>query len=335
MTGEGGGKDKEIILDARDAPEEVLRAAMGLGIRRFLGRSPEGGEVVQISDEPGGRGLHVVTIESPEDVARVVDAADAGAREILVRSRDWRIIPLENLIAQLQGRGVRLLAEASGGADAELLAGVLERGVDGIVLGAKGVDELASTVEALSRPPPVSMSAAAVESVELVGMGDRVCVDTASMLSAGEGALVGNSASFLFLVHGETLETGYVPARPFRVNAGGVHAYIVLPGGRTKYLSELSAGDRVATVDWRGNVRRAIVGRAKIERRPMAIVRARSESGSGSILLQYAETIRLVRPDGSPVSIVELSPGDQVLVHVPRRAGRHFGMAVDEFVLEK
>ncbi len=327
--------EKEIILDARGAPDEVLRAARDLGVRRFLGRAPEGGELLRLSEEPGGPGIYVVEVSSPEDLSKVSAAADAGAREVLVRTADWRVIPLENLIAQLQGRGVRLLAEASGGAEAELLAGVLEKGVDGVVLSATSVDELVSAVEALSRPRPFPLSTAAVESVELVGLGDRVCVDTASVLSVGEGALVGNSASFMFLVHGETLETKYIPSRPFRVNAGGVHAYIMLPNGRTKYLSELSAGDRVAIVDWRGNARRAIVGRAKIERRPMAIVRARSDSSSGSILLQYAETIRLVRPDGSPVSIAELSVGDQVLVHVPRAAGRHFGMAVDEFVLEK
>ncbi|MFP3284668.1 MAG: 3-dehydroquinate synthase II [Nitrososphaeria archaeon] len=327
--------NKELLLDARGAPDEVLRAALALGVRRFVGRSPEGGELVQVHEGPEGSGIRAVRISSPEDVAEVLRAAEGGAREILVQASDWKIIPLENLIAALQGRGVKLLAEASSPQEAEALAGVLERGVDGVVLRARSADELVRAIDALGRPEPVALEEARVDSVALAGMGDRVCIDTASMLSVGEGALVGNLASFLFLVHGETLETGYVPARPFRVNAGAVHAYVLLPDGRTKYLSELSAGDRVSIVDWRGNARAAVVGRSKIERRPMALIRASSESASGSILLQYAETIRLVRPDGSPVSVTEISAGDKILVHVPRAAGRHFGIAVDEFILEK
>ena len=39
-------------------------------------------------------------------------------------------------------------------------------------------------------------------------------------------------------MHGETLASGFVPARPFRVNAGPAHAYAALAGGATKYLCE-------------------------------------------------------------------------------------------------
>ena len=34
---------------------------------------------------------------------------------------------------------------------------------------------------------------------------------------------------------------------------------------------------------------------------------------TGSVFLQNAETIRLVRPDGTPVSVVALRPGDEVI----------------------
>lgn len=45
------------------------------------------------------------------------------------------------------------------------------------------------------------------------GIGDRVCVDLIQSLKAGEGMLVGSSAKLLALVHAETFETGFVPAR--------------------------------------------------------------------------------------------------------------------------
>lgn len=45
------------------------------------------------------------------------------------------------------------------------------------------------------------------------GVGDRVCVDLIQSLAEGEGMLVGSSAKMLALVHAETFETGFVPAR--------------------------------------------------------------------------------------------------------------------------
>ena len=41
------------------------------------------------------------------------------------------------------------------------------------------------------------------------------------------------------------MASGFVPPRPFRVNAGPVHAYVLMADGSTKYLSECRAGDEV------------------------------------------------------------------------------------------
>ena len=77
----------------------------------------------------------------------------------------------------------------------------------------------------------------------------------------------------LCLVLGETAVSGYVPPRPFRVNAGPVHQYVLMadPPGATKYLSEVVAGDTVLAVD-AASVRH----RAASNRRPGAVC-----SGSG------------------------------------------------------
>ena len=91
-------------------------------------------------------------------------------------------------------------------------------------------------------------------------MGDRVCVDTCSLLSDSEGMLIGNTSAGAFLVHAETLENPYVAPRPFRVNAGAVHAYATMPGGKTAYLSDLKAGDRVLISDSQGRTKEATVG---------------------------------------------------------------------------
>lgn len=56
---------------------------------------------------------------------------------------------------------------------------------------------------------------------------------------------------------------------------GPVHAYVAVPGGKTSYLSELKTGKEVVVVDQSGMQRTAIVGRVKIETRPLILVEAK------------------------------------------------------------
>jgi 3-dehydroquinate synthase II len=165
-------------------------------------------------------------------------------------------------------------------------------------------------------------------------MGDRVCIDTCTSMGLGEGMLVGNSSAALFLVHSESIENPYVAPRPFRVNAGGVHAYTLLPGGRTKYLSELKTGDEALAVRYDGGVQSTIIGRVKIEKRPMLLLEADAGGKTVSLILQNAETIRLVGPGGKPISVVDLEKGSEILVYL-EEAGRHFGVKVEESITER
>ena len=154
------------------------------------------------------------------------------------------------------------------------------------------------------------------------------------MMHLGEGMLVGSYSQGLFLVHSESMESEYVASRPFRVNAGPVHAYVMTPGNKTKYLSELETGDEVLTVDQEGTTKIAIVGRVKIEKRPLMLVEAEYDGVILRTLLQNAETIRLVTEDGQPKSVAELKLGDKVMVYLDPNA-RHFGMAIKESIIEK
>jgi 3-dehydroquinate synthase II len=146
--------------------------------------------------------------------------------------------------------------------------------------------------------------------------------------------LTGNSAAFTFLVNAETEPNEYVASRPFRINAGAVHAYALMPGDRTAYLEELRPGGEVLIADHEGACQTAVVGRIKVERRPMLLVRARAGDAEGAVFLQNAETIRLVRPGGKPASVVGLAPGDTILCRLDE-AGRHFGMRIKETIREE
>ena len=115
-----------------------------------------------------------------------------------------------------------------------------------------------------------------------------------------------------------------------------MHCYTLAPDGTTTYLSEVETGSEVLVVSSKGSARRATVGRSKIERRPMLMIKAAADDEVGGIIAQDAETIRFVKPGGQLVSVTHLKKGDHVMVSVKAAAGRHFGMEVsDEYILEK
>src|ERR1041385_5406952 len=146
---------------------------------------------------------------------------------------------------------------------------------------------------------------------------------------------VGSPARSFCLVHAETLESEYIRPRPFRVNAGAVHMYLFAPEGKTRYLSELAAGQPVLAVHADGIHRVLTVGRAKIERRPHTLVTWRTADGrTGNAVLQTAETIRLVGADGAPIAVTDLKAGATILVHC-EEAARHTGLPVDAHLEER
>ena len=266
------------------------------------------------------------------DEEAVLERLHKGERVVLARG--WEVIPVENLLAQSDS----VLAEAATLDEARLAAGILERGVAGIVVSREAVADLKTIVSQCKLAQGhEELQPAVITRVESVGLGHRVCADTLSILRKGQGMLVGNSSAFTFLVHAETERNEYVAARPFRVNAGAVHAYVRLPGDKTTYLGEFKAGQEVLIVDANGETSLATLGRVKIEVRPMLLVEAQvtTEDGvkTGAVFLQNAETIRLTTPGGEPVSVVGLKPGDTVLCRLDE-AGRHFGMRIREDIRE-
>jgi 3-dehydroquinate synthase II len=254
---------------------------------------------------------------------------------LIVIGTDWKVIPLENMIAGLQGAPVKIISGVKTAEEARLALATLEKGSDGVMLDSPDPSEIKRVMEAVeqSEKARLELISARVTRVMPVGMGDRVCVDTASMMSFGEGMLIGSQARGFFLVHSESEDSPYVAARPFRVNAGAVHAYIRV-GEKTRYLSELKSGDEVTIVSKDGLARSAIVGRSKIEKRPMMLIEAEAGGQRISTLLQNAETIKLVGSDGMPRPVTDIKAGDEVLVHLEESA-RHFGMKIEESIVEK
>lgn len=319
--------EKKLVTTALESGADAIWVPAGrsqevkaLGVVRVI--APDG-------DLVPGQDVHEVTILGTGDEAEVIRLARQGP--VVVRTPDWTVIPLENLVAQ----SGNIFVEVSDAEAAATALGVLEKGVDGLVVDTRrpGVlKEIARLVKEAS--PAVPLTPARISAVKTLGMGDRVCVDTCANMGLGEGMLVGNSSGGLFLVHAESLENPYVAPRPFRVNAGPVHAYIRVSPEKTKYLGELAAGDEVLIVDYQGKTFPAVVGRVKVERRPLMLVTAEAGGKELATILQNAETIRLTSPKGEAVSVVTLKPGDEVLVAL-EETGRHFGHKIQETIVEK
>jgi 3-dehydroquinate synthase II len=228
-----------------------------------------------------------------------------------------------------------LLADVSTIHEAKVALQTLELGVDGVVFAPRVPQEVEDMAAVLQRTEEsIPLLKGKVVSVKSLGTGARVCVDTCELMEPGEGILVGSQSSGLFLIEAEVYKNPHVEPRPFRVNAGPVSSYVLTPGSKTRYLSELKAGDEVMIVNRQGTRRIGHVGRVKIERRPMTIVEAEINGRNFAIILQNAETVRLVSEESSK-SVSELKAGDEVLARV-EEGGRHFGTLVaDEMVIER
>jgi len=274
-------------------------------------------------------------VSSNKDIENVLDSAKKGLDFVIIEVKDWKIIPLENIIAKLHKIHSKIFSIARNAKEARKMFSILDVGVDGVIFNTGSMNEVRQALVYLGSKS-FELSSAKIIDIQEVGDGERVCVDTASMLNRGEGMLVGNRANFLFLVHNESVGSSFTSPRPFRVNAGAVHCYTLAPDGTTKYLSELETGVEILVLDSKGRARRAAIGRCKIEKRPMLMIKAKVGDEIGGIIAQDAETIRFVKPNGQLVSVTHLKKGDSVIVHSKAATGRHFGMEVsDEYILEK
>ncbi|MBY9006311.1 MAG: 3-dehydroquinate synthase II [Candidatus Lokiarchaeota archaeon] len=263
---------------------------------------------------------------------------------IIVSAKDWKIIPFENLIADMHNKDTELIAQVESIKEAELMFNTLEIGVDGVLITPKNINDILDLKKIIGTELHIELTKAKVISIQEIPESNRVCVDTTSILYPGEGMLIGSTAMGFVLVHAEVFETKFVASRPFRVNAGDVSAYILVPNDapesiyRTNYLSELKGGKRILAVNYKGEARIVSIGRVKIEIRPMLRFELEAMKEGKNIIIscvcQNAETIRLVDPSGKAKSVVDIKVGDEILAHIGPGA-THFGTAIKETIIEK
>ncbi|WP_394614232.1 3-dehydroquinate synthase II family protein [Lentzea sp. JNUCC 0626] len=269
---------------------------------------------------------------------RTLKLACAAAERLdhtVVAFTDPTKIPLEIVIAAAHGAPGKLITVVTDLVEAAIVLECLEHGSDGVLMAptdATDVFRLARLLEVKSEP--LTLTTLTVEALTHNGLGDRVCVDTASHFAEDEGILVGSFSSGFVLCCSETHPLPYMPTRPFRVNAGALHSYVLGPANRTNYLSELRSGSKVLAVNADGRTRELTVGRAKLESRPMLTITARSPEGVVvDLMVQDDWHVRVLGPGGKVRNVTELRPGDELLGHIATEQ-RHVGLPIGEFCKE-
>jgi 3-dehydroquinate synthase II len=325
---ETANKLGDVILENRDGKISVKKSDF-IVLDDFDEKS-----IKQIKNEGKKVALNI-TIRGKEDENNAIKASALSVDYIILNTRDWRVIPLENLIARNKGQS-KLIPEVANSEEARLVLETLELGTDGVMINTENVDELEKTADIVKQKlAELQLAVAKITSTKQIGTGARACVDTCDLMYPGEGLLIGSQSAGLFLVEAEVHENPYVASRPFRVNAGSISMYTLGDMENTRYLSELKAGDEVVVVSREGKTRKACIGRVKIEFRPLILLEAEINGKIIKAVLQNAETIRVVNPKGS-TPVTELQKGDEVTVYLAAKGGRHFGVSVtDETVIER
>jgi len=321
----------------------IVARARQRGFRRFVvPPTPDVGVGAEEALFRDGDGIRARPGAPPVPIHHVADAAsleralastpDGGV--LLVEWTSDRVIPLESAVAH-RGRRFELWTFARTPAEVPAALGALEHGADRVIVSLRRPEEVDDLERAVGGPLPSGLQwgAATVTEVQPAGIGDRVIVDTTSLLRPEEGLVVGSAAAFLFHVASEAVGSRFSRPRPFRVNAGSAHSYVLMADGSTRYLAELEGNALLLAVTPNGPARSVRVGRLKVERRPLVVVRADDHGTARTVFLQEAETVRLSSDDGR-LATTDLRPGQRVLgVHLP--AARHLGTAVEETIEER
>jgi 3-dehydroquinate synthase II len=279
------------------------------------------------------RTIPIERVEAPSALDSILRSPTSHGTVAIEWTAD-RIIPLENAIASV-GRELDLWVFAREPREVSGALGALEHGARRVIVTVRSPEEVDEVEAVLEGELPVVLDWALVPvaSVRPAGLGDRVLVDTTSLLDPDEGLLVGSAAGFLFHVASEAVGSEFSRPRPFRVNAGAAHSYVLLSDGSTRYLSELVPGDAVLACRPNGAVRSVRVGRVKIERRPLVVVTASVDGTDRTVFLQEAETVRLTTEHGR-ASTTALRSGTRV--HGARMSpARHLGRVVEETIVER
>src|SRR5260370_31234938 len=167
-------------------PQTMMLPKMGPGLPVKVASPVEGADILVTRDIATAhaakeRGIPValqITIQSGNDVENVSRFLEADPDYLLIECPNWKIIPVENLIAEVRGRS-KILARTRSFQESRTALSILEQGTDGISLTPDDPRDIINTRDLiLEQPEPVSLSLAKATSIRPVGTAARFCAAT-------------------------------------------------------------------------------------------------------------------------------------------------------------
>ncbi|MCL2252920.1 MAG: 3-dehydroquinate synthase II [Lachnospiraceae bacterium] len=277
-----------------------------------------------------------ITIDDKKSMERAIELSPSY-KTIVIQFQSVTNIPLELILAYSQEYKNTICKIISNSEDGWIATMTMEMGSQAVLIKTSDIEELNQLKKKIDNLINMTMEIEElkVEEIKHIGMGDRVCIDTISKLDNDEGMILGSTSSGGILVSSENHYLPYMDLRPFRVNAGAIHSYILCPDNKYRYLSELQSGDEVMVINSKGRARAVSVGRIKMEKRPMLLIKTISKNGKPTnVIVQDDWHIRIISSKGEVKNSVLLTKGDVVLGCMMKE-GRHLGVAIDETIIEK
>ena len=81
-------------------------------------------------------------VRSNEDIEDILQQAKKGLDFVIIEVKDWKIIPLENIIAKLHKLHTRIFAIAKNPAEVRKMFSILDVGVDGVIFAASTASQV-------------------------------------------------------------------------------------------------------------------------------------------------------------------------------------------------
>lgn len=276
-----------------------------------------------------------IKLNDKESMDRSIELSEKYS-PIVIEFESETNIPLELILAYSQKNDSVICKKIGNYEDGWIATMTMEMGSHAVLLSSQDINEISKLRSKLDNLNNDNIDIVEMKVLEIkhIGMGDRVCIDTVSKLDNDEGMIIGSTSNGGILVSSETHFLPYMDLRPFRVNAGAIHSYVVCPDNKTKYLSELKGGDEVLVTNSKGRTRAVAVGRIKMEKRPLLMIRAMLNDEEVNVIVQDDWHIRILGENGQPRNSVLLKKDDIVLGYI-MKPGRHLGVEIDETIIEK
>jgi len=81
-------------------------------------------------------------VSSYKDIENVLDSAKKGLDFVIIEVKDWKIIPLENIIAKLHKIHTKIFSVARNTKEARKMFSILDVGVDGVIFNTGSMNEV-------------------------------------------------------------------------------------------------------------------------------------------------------------------------------------------------